>query len=131
MFDGYLHDARHEFLHSDAVALEDKKGIASGTYFYPPKMSWDNLDRIFYNQNLQDGTGLEAEVTSYKILSLPFLTTTFTYETPDEYLFGSVVKNVPNRYNFSASSVSDAGFSDHFAIAIELKLLPSNPISQR
>lgn len=130
VFDGYLHDARRGFLRREDVTPEDRRGMATGTYFYPPKMSWDNLDRIFYNQNLQNGSGLEVDVTSYKILSLPFLTTTFVYEALDEFLFGSVVKNVPNRYNFSASSHKDAGFSDHFAVAMRLELSSSTPVSR-
>ena len=122
VFAGNLHDARQEFFRRESVTLDAKKAMAYGTYFYPLKMSWDNLDRIFYNKNLLDGRGLEADAASYKILSLPFLTTTFTYKEEGEFFFGSVIKNIPNRYNFSADSAAKAGFSDHFAIAIDLRL---------
>ena len=120
VFDGHLYDARREFLSNESVIPEAKKNTSLGTYFYPPSMSWDNLDRIFYNSSLRNGYGLEANSASFRILSLPHVTKTFVYERVEDFLFGSQIKNVPNRYNFKAEHPRDAGFSDHFAVTIDL-----------
>lgn len=124
LFAGRLHDAHTSFFQNEDIELEDKKSMPIGTYFYPPKMSWDVLDHIFSNANLHDGSGLEVDSKSYRILAPPYLTTTYVYDREGEFLFGSKVNNVPRRYNFNAESAADAGFSDHFAVLIDLIITP-------
>ena len=83
-------------------------------------MNWVNLDRIFFNTNLRDNRGLEVDHKSFRIVSPPQVTKDFIYDRPEEYLYGSMVKNVPKKYNFNAISSETAGYSDHFAVRIDL-----------
>ena len=120
LFDGKLIDARREFVSDRTISRQQKQSLAPGTYFYIPTMSWDDLDRIFFNANLRDSNGLEVDHKSFQIVSPPKITKDFVYNRPEEYLFGSIVKNIPKRYNFDVISPETAGYSDHFAVRINL-----------
>ena len=92
-----------------------------GSYFYPPKMTWNRLDRFFLTRNLYDGTGLEVIPVSYKIYAPKFAVRDFKYEKEWDYNFGSVITGVPWRYDITATTPEQAGFSDHFPIVLKLK----------
>ena len=117
LFDSRLHDAQRD----KGIPWKQRIAKSLGTYFYPPKMEWDNLDRIFYNKNLNNNKRLELDVRSFRILSYPWLTNTFTYKKPGEFLLGSTVNNVPKRYDFNATDTKAAGYSDHFALRVDLR----------
>ena len=121
LFDSRLRDAQRVFMSNQNITWEQRLAVPLGTYFYPPKMSWDSLDRIFYNKNLSNNKGLELDVRSFRILSYPWLTKTFTYKKPGEFLLGSTINNVPKRYDFKASDANVAGYSDHFALRVNLR----------
>lgn len=121
LFDSRLLDAHRGYMKHKSITREQRQAMAMGTYFYPPKMEWNRLDRIFYNKNLADNKGLELVVPSFRVLAYPWLTRTFTYRRPGEFLLGSTVSNVPTRYNFNATSADKAGFSDHFALSVNLR----------
>ena len=120
LFDGQLFDARQAFVADRSISRQQKRSLALGTYFYAPTMDWVNLDRIFFNTNLRDNRGLEVDHKSFRIVSPPQVTKDFIYDRPEEYLYGSMVKNVPKKYNFNAISSETAGYSDHFAVRIDL-----------
>ena len=121
LFDKRLQDVQRAFRYDKSIAWERRLATPLGTYFYPPKMRWNSLDRIFYNKNLNDNKGLELDVRSFRILSYPWLTKTFTYKKIGEFLLGSTINNVPQRYNFSATEAEAAGYSDHFALRVDLR----------
>ena len=121
LFDSRLQDAQRVFMSDRSIPREQRWAAATGTYFYPPMMRWNNLDRIFYNKNLANNRGLEVEKRSFSILAYPWLTKTFTYKRPGEFLLGSTIKNVPLRYNFNATDAKSAGYSDHFALRVDLR----------
>lgn len=107
----------------DAITLTDpSRDQPPGTSFYPVKMNWDHLDRIFLSQNLRDGEDTEAVADSFRIL----WHSEFTYDYYDtnslSALTGGVVRGVPLRYNFDATSASDAGFSDHLPLMVDIRL---------
>ncbi len=120
LFDGLLNDAQHAFMNDRNIAWKKRLAAPTGTYFFPPQMRWNNLDRIFYNKNLRDNKGLELDVGSFRVLAHPWLTKTFTYKKPGEFLLGSTINNVPRRYNFQATEAEEAGYSDHFALQVDL-----------
>lgn len=120
VFDGQLTDARQAFVSDRSISRQQKRSLALGTYFHVPTMSWENLDRIFFNANLSDSRGLEVNNKSFQIVSHQPLAKDFTYNRPEEFLFGSLVKNVPNKYDHNALSSETAGYSDHFAVQIDL-----------
>ena len=120
LFDGLLFDAKRAFVADRSIGRHQKRSLALGTYFHVPKMAWVDLDRIFFNANLRDDRGLEVNHKSFQIVSPPQVTKDFTYNRPEEFLFGSMVKNVPKKYNFDALSPETAGYSDHFAVRLDL-----------
>ena len=121
LFDSRLRDAQRVFMSDKGITWEQRLAKPLGTYFYPPKMQWDQLDRIFYNKNLSDNKGLELDVRSFRILAYPWLTKTFTYKKPGEFLLGSTINNVPKRYDFNTTDTKAAGYSDHFALRVDLR----------
>ena len=120
LFDSRLSDAQSVFKYNKAIPWEQRIAAPIGTHFYPPKMSWDSLDRIFYNKNLNNNRGLELDVRSFRILAYPWLTKTFTYKRPGEFMLGTKISNVPKRYDFRATDANGAGYSDHFALRVDL-----------
>ncbi|MGB0453865.1 MAG: hypothetical protein ACPGJV_09135 [Bacteriovoracaceae bacterium] len=104
-----------------SIGWDVKNKQPLGTYFYARAMTWNLLDRIFFSSNLLDQKGFEIDVASYRIFSPEFITRTFIYERKGEYLYGSKVNGVPARYNHQAKNSKTAGFSDHFALYVDLK----------
>ncbi|MDE3269041.1 MAG: hypothetical protein OYH77_02020 [Pseudomonadota bacterium] len=115
-----LTDLETAFRRHKDVPWEDKISMPFGTSFYPPSMNWSSLDRLFVNQHLRDGRGLEVDVPSFRIFAPPFMRDTFVYDRDGDYHRGSVIKNVPKRYNNAATTAGDAGFSDHYPILVDL-----------
>lgn len=91
-----------------------------GTYFYAKTMSWNLLDRFFVSPDLFSSAVLQVDPASYQVLNFPFLTT--SAEISEGAHAGSVIRGVPKSYDFMASSLDGAGFSDHFPIQVNLKL---------
>ena len=116
----FREDPRIPDFQSNGISV-GKKQMPLGTYFYPPLMRWDSLDRIFFSKNMLDGSGIEADVRGFRILSFPYLTKTFVYNRENEFYYGTSIKNVPNPYKDAATSVEKAGFSDHFGIILGIK----------
>ena len=81
------------------------------SYFYVVKSEWNELDRIFVSENLADGRGVEVDAASYRIHAPKFLT-----KVHDN---GEMI---PFRYNHRADKANWAGYSDHFALVVKLRL---------
>ncbi len=92
----------------------EKKGAINpaGTYYHRGK--WNLLDRIFVGKNLVDDRGLDVKLASYRIFSPKFVTRSVRGK-------GGGRVRIPRRYNFNADSPASAGFSDHFAVGVDLK----------
>jgi predicted extracellular nuclease len=92
------------------------KGNLSGTYFYTRKMAWSYFDRIFISKNLK------KKFSNYKIIAPNFLTGAFEYRRKNSPYYGSRVVGIPKRYDFSAKRLDRLGFSDHFAVKVDLDI---------
>jgi len=102
-----------------------KEGVSldafpKGTYFYWVDMQWNTLDRFFVSPNLLDNSGLNIDLSSYRILSAPQLTGVSQYGK-SHYLAGTVIRGVPGRFNANTTDPNQMGYSDHFPIVINLK----------
>lgn len=93
-----------------------------GTYFYPPSMSWNHLDRILVSPSLVDGKSLEADPETLTIYAPLFVTKTYLYKRKSSHFYGSKINGVPRSYSHTAAMPSRAGFSDHFPIFVDLYL---------
>lgn len=96
---------------SDASANPMKGKMPPASYFYAARKDWNHLDRIFVSSNLHDGDGLDVDATSFRIHAPSFLT-----KKNDRG------EAIPFRYNHRADNPAWAGFSDHFALVVNLKL---------
>ena len=125
MKDDILVDTHASFMASSAIPADSKAAQPEGTYYFIPHHEWNLLDRIFMTPNLLTPStgGIQAQLASYRIVVEPFAAKTFTYngEGPNK---GSVVKQIPIRYNTAAKDASEAGFSDHFPVTINLQFVP-------
>jgi endonuclease/exonuclease/phosphatase family metal-dependent hydrolase len=106
---------------SNELTRKMKMLMPLGTYFYGKTMSWNLLDRIFISKNLKSKKGIKVSLKTYQIVAPEFLSRAYEYSRRGHYLYGSKVNGVPHRYNFKTSKASEAGFSDHFPIAINLQ----------
>ena len=117
--DGHMKDMLKVYMSSKSIDRKKKKAFPLGTYFYPPKMQWNMLDRIFVSKNLVDGKNSEIELDSFHIHNPRILTS--VYEYTDGPYKGSRVVGVPKDYDHTATKKNKAGFSDHFAVSVKAK----------
>ncbi|MEE2743629.1 MAG: hypothetical protein VYD54_06940 [Bdellovibrionota bacterium] len=120
-----LYDVHKLFMDDPSIPGKEKSKVPLGTYFYPPKKSWNRFDRIFANDFLvksKDGPGLKLKSTAYKIYNPSFITTTYHYKKNRRNSLPLKIKGIPYRYNFLAKNAKTAGFSDHFPVLIKLKV---------
>lgn len=112
---------RETRLHPEKVSY-DPATFAPGSYFYFnegsknafPILTWNLLDRFFVTGSLLK----RIDLNSYRILNDPEFTTTATLRRGPQT--GTTVSGIPRRYSHAASTAVDAGFSDHFAITVDL-----------
>lgn len=95
--------------------------MPSNSHWYITNNTWDKLDRILLSQNFDDKQGLEVVPSSFRILAAKGVTQPFEYTQTNSFKFGNYLPAVPWRYNFSATSAADAGFSDHLPIYLKIK----------
>lgn len=117
-----LFDLHTEFMSDKNIDQKKKKNMPPGTYFYAKEMAWNLLDRVFYSKSLRDGKGLEMVKKSYAIYAPKFAQSKYTYRSKDQYLFGTEITGVPERYDFSQTTAAEVGLSDHFPLVFSLKL---------
>ena len=117
----FLYDL-HTLFHEDrSIPAEYKKLLPLGTHFYVRDMSWNLLDRVFFNEALLDKAGPSIDISSYDIYAPNFLTREFEYRDPENYNYGTKIIGIPWRYSFNADSAQNAGFSDHFAVKFNIR----------
>ena len=100
----------------------DASRLPPGTYFYwhegsetrAPATTWNLLDRFFVSESLLN----RVDLRSYRIINDPEFTTNVTFKRG--LLAGSRVTGVPLRYSHRSSKEKTSGFSDLFAIVMEI-----------
>ncbi len=124
------HPIRSVLMEKSPLALRDtldwhqKSGdrhFPLGTYFYPPLMEWNYLDRILVSKNLLDSRGLEADPNSLYVHVNEENSSTYTYSHHRSFNRGSVIIGVPKRFNARTLRPEKAGYSDHFPISIRVR----------
>lgn len=122
MKDGFLRDLHTLYKKDKKIDYKIKNRMPPGTYFYSREMAWNVLDRIFVDDTLLDGKGMDVVLESYEIYAPKFITTTYEYDGKSGgYFQGSKVKRVPRRYDHKAMSPGKAGYSDHFPVSVKIK----------
>tara|TARA_B110001454_G_C12723230_1_gene435980 strand:+ start:13946 stop:15100 length:1155 start_codon:yes stop_codon:yes gene_type:complete len=121
-----VYDLDPVFRKNAPTAGIDLKLVPPGTYFYPgsnaqPAMSWDALDHFYVSPSMVTRSSMIVDWSSYRIFSHPGLTTSYTYKSGP--YAGKTVNDVPFRYNHMADKPQQAGYSDHFPILVDIKLL--------
>lgn len=121
--DGALIDVHEKYRSDRKIHWKEKNKMPLGSYFYGRSMTWNLLDRVFVNGNLMNKTGLDLVLKSYQIYAPKFITKEYEYQKKDGYNAGTVVKGTPKRYSHESTSVSKLGYSDHFPLVFELRVL--------
>ena len=93
-----------------------------GTYFYPPQMTWDRLDRFFVNKKLKLSSGLKVQPDSYRIHLPAYAVETFTYDDPEHFLYQTVITGAPIPGDTTTLNPEKVGFSDHYSIRVNIRL---------
>ncbi|MCO4795197.1 MAG: endonuclease/exonuclease/phosphatase family protein [Bacteriovoracaceae bacterium] len=118
-----LLDVHTMYKRDRSIDRKKKSKMPPGTYFYYKEMAWNVLDRIFVDESLIDGKGMDIVLSTYEIYAPKFITTTHEYNGKKAgYFKGSSVKRVPKSYDHSSKTPEKAGYSDHFPVSIKLKL---------
>lgn len=112
-----------ENLFSDVAPLLDealKKKNPPGTYYFPPKDQWNDLDHFFMNTVLHDGKDLELNTKSFEIFSPTFMQKELKKKVKigDEKSIKIVM--APRMFEPDALTKDAMGFSDHYPILIKL-----------
>jgi endonuclease/exonuclease/phosphatase family metal-dependent hydrolase len=110
----------YELFKQSGSSMVDRMPL--GSYFFMPEYSWQRLDRFFISSNLYDGIGVEVVPSSYRTVAAEFMTKMQQDDfSMDRHTYGSVIFGVPWRFNYNATSPSDAGYSDHFPVVMKIK----------
>ncbi len=117
-----LSDVREIFNSSSKVSAETKRQTVPGSYFFLKNMEWNTLDRFLVSQSLTDGKGLDLIEESFGVNSDSSLTTSIQVKDPKNPRHGQTINGVPRRYDMHTLEQSRAGFSDHLAIFMKLRL---------
>ena len=118
--DNLFIDAAEAFKTDKNVSDDVKKKLPEGTYYFPPKDQWNHLDRIFYTNELVNGSGLKVDLSSFEIYLPSFALKEMKKGVGSEDEKDRKIFMVPNRFNTEAKSRDQMGFSDHFAIVVKL-----------
>ncbi|MBC7539176.1 MAG: hypothetical protein H7281_10170 [Bacteriovorax sp.] len=119
--DNLFTDVNQAFMEDKHIDEKLKKAMAPGTYYFPPKDQWNNLDHFFVNKVLMDGKDIELVLKSYEIYSPAFI----THDLKKKYYDGEQ-KNVkivisPKRFDPDGTTKESIGFSDHYPILVKLE----------
>lgn len=96
---------------SNASRNPAKNRMPQGTYYYGVKRQWNELDHIYVGSNLFDKQGLEIDPTTFRIHAPSFITKK-----------NDANEDVPYRYNHHTTNPEFLGYSDHFALTVNLKV---------
>ena len=116
-----LINVHESFKRNRDIDVSIKKQMPLGTYFYARNMEWNVLDNFFVSKNLNDESGVEADLTSFRIVAPRFAKTRYRYDDRENIHFGTVIRGVPKNYDHEVSSrLRDAGYSDHFPVVLKI-----------
>lgn len=101
-----LFDVEQVFRKRFQDEIPDALSIAPGTYNY--KGAWNSLDRFFVNRKLLATEGLRVDVRSFRI------------HNPRGLSIKRDGQLVPKSYRHNEKRESHVGFSDHYAISVDL-----------
>lgn len=118
--DNLFIDAAEAFKTDKNVSDDVKKKLPEGTYYFPPKDQWNHLDRIFYTNELVNGSGLKVDLSSFEIYLPSFALKEMKKGVGSEDEKDRKIFMVPNRFNTEAKSRDQMGFSDHYAVVVKL-----------
>jgi hypothetical protein len=110
--DNSIEDLNAKFLADTSIPTSIKNACPNGTYFYFNDRAWNLLDRFLVMKSLFQGKTLKVKPADYRIACEAFAS------KPVQLNGESVM--APWRYWHNAYTASHAGFSDHYAIEMEL-----------
>lgn len=124
-----LYDLDSIFRKNAPTAGINLSQVPLGTYFYgfpgsnskPAEKVWNALDHFFISPSLVARGSVMIDWTSYRIFSHPNFTSTFTFKSGP--FAGQTIRDVPMRYNHYTDNPAQAGYTDHFGILMDIKLL--------
>jgi endonuclease/exonuclease/phosphatase family metal-dependent hydrolase len=121
--EGILVDAHTSFIDSKQISVDSKEQLSAGTYFYERGKEWNLLDHILFSNNMLHGSKqrLTVDLASYRIHAPSFALKNFRARRT---AVDAPPQKIPQRYNFLTDKPDQAGFSDHLAPVIRLKLTP-------
>jgi len=113
-----LENIHNRFINMKTILYKQKSMLPPGTYFYPPKMSWNVLDHIFISRNFFGSKTFKVLMESYDIFNNYQMKSEYIYYRKN-YLKGSIVRGIPKRFNYKNKD----GFSDHFPVTLRFEFL--------
>jgi hypothetical protein len=117
-----LHSAHVAYLKNNKM-WKELDALPKGTYFYPPTMQWNLLDRVFMTPNfMAENSPLRIFPESYRIHASKDFSTTHTQREGD-FNAGSIVRPVPWSYNHNTSNPEETGFGDHWGAGFEISFV--------
>lgn len=121
--DNPMINVHQKFKRSRKVSRDIKDAQPLGTYFYKRNMEWNVLDNFFASKNLRDGSGMEIDIESFRIVAPRFSKKDFLYDrNRKSSLYGAFIPGIPKAYNTKVSlKILDAGYSDHFPVVVKVK----------
>lgn len=99
-----------------------QKVMPPASYFYPSQMAWNRFDRFAVSANLVNNQAPSVLLNSFVIVAPKGITSLIKFTQPNSHFYGSTVTGIPWRFNFSAGTPKESGFSDHFPIGLKIRL---------
>jgi hypothetical protein len=115
-WEGALVDAE-SFSRQAAPSINNR--LLPGSYWFGRDQTWNKLDRIFVSQNITHTQGPELIPTSFFILKKNFFMQPFR---PNQGPHAGHRILIPKRFNSTAATQADMGFSDHLPIGVDLRI---------
>ncbi len=126
--DNLFTDINKAFQDDKSIDEKLKKARPAGTYYYPPKDQWNELDHFFVSKNLIEGKDLKVELKTFEIYAPRFI----THQLKRNSLSGDQkLILAPKRFEPEGVSNDSIGYSDHFPIVLELSYQDKEKVKKR
>lgn len=93
--------------------------LLPGSYWFGRNSTWNKLDRIFVSQNLADGSEADIVPSTFFILKDERV---MQRVTPSNGPHAGQSVLIPRRFESTAPTQVELGYSDHLPIGVELKI---------
>ncbi|MEZ4816146.1 MAG: endonuclease/exonuclease/phosphatase family protein [Bdellovibrionota bacterium] len=113
---GALVDAE-EYSREKVPALNDT--LLPGSYWFGRDSAWNKLDHIFVSQNLADERGADLVPSTFFILKDERIMKNIV---PTHGPFAGESVLIPQRFETTAPTQAEMGYSDHLPIGVEIKI---------